>query len=62
MYRRAIGRAGILAGAAIVLVSLGANLLGIGSNPREFGWLQMLGSVLGLLVLAVGLWVRHQVE
>jgi hypothetical protein len=52
-----IGRLGIAAGALVLVISLAANPLGIGSNPREFGWLQMLGSVLGCVILAAGIWL-----
>jgi hypothetical protein len=40
-----------------LLLSLAANPLGIGSNPNEFGWLQMLGAVLGCVALGGGLWI-----
>jgi hypothetical protein len=62
MSKKTLGRAGILVGATVLLVSLAANLIGVGSNPREFGWLQTLGSIIGFVVLAIGLWVRQQVE
>jgi len=45
----------VVLGALGAIVSLSANPLGIGSNLKEFGWLQSLGAVLGLLAVAVGL-------
>jgi hypothetical protein len=57
MSSKLIGRIGIVGGAIVLLVSLSANPLGIGSNPLEFGWLQALGSVLGCLFIAGGMWL-----
>jgi len=62
MSSKLIGRIGIIGGALVLLVSLAANPLGIGSNPLEFGWLQMLGSVLGCLTIAGGLWLSMRSE
>ena len=47
----------MIGGAIVLLVSLAANPLRIGSNPLEFGWLQTLGSVLGCLAIAGGMWL-----
>jgi len=52
-----IGRMGMVGGVILLLASLAANPLGIGSNPLEFGWLQTLGSVLGCLAIAGGMWL-----
>lgn len=52
-----IGQVIIVLGAIAAILSLAANPLGIGSNPREFGWLQSLGAVLGLLAIALGVWL-----
>jgi hypothetical protein len=41
----------------VLVVSLAANPLRIGSNPLEFGWLQTVGSVLGCLAIAGGMWL-----
>ena len=62
MSSKLVGRIGIIGGAIVLLVSLAANPLGIGSNPLEFGWLQMLGSVLGCLAIAGGLWLSMRSE
>lgn len=57
MSSKLIGRIVVISGVILLLVSLAANPLGIGSNPLEFGWLQTLGSVLGCLVIVGGLWL-----
>jgi hypothetical protein len=57
MSMKLIGQIGIILGAVATLLSLAANPLGIGSNPNEFGWLQSLGAVLGLLTIAGGVWL-----
>jgi hypothetical protein len=57
MSWKLIGRMGMVGGAILLLVSLAANPIGIGSNPQEFGWLQTLGSVLGCLAIAGGMWL-----
>lgn len=62
MSRKLIGRIGMAGGAIVLLVSLAANPLGIGSNPLEFGWLQTLGAVLGCLAIAGGLWLSMRDE
>jgi hypothetical protein len=60
MSMKTVGQVGAALGAILLLLSLAANPLGIGSNPREFGWLQMLGSVLGCLAVAGGLWLAQR--
>jgi len=60
MSMQLIGRIGALVGAIVLLLSLAANPLGIGSNPAEFGWLQTLGAVLGCLAIVLGLWLAQR--
>ncbi len=62
MSMKMIGRIGAVLGAILLLLSLAANPLGIGANPAEFGWLQMLGSFLGAVAVAVGLWLSFRQE
>ena len=57
MSRKFIARLIEVLGAILLLVSLAANPLRIGTNPDEFGWLQMLGSFLGAVILAGGMWL-----
>lgn len=57
MTRKMIGRFIAILGGLGLALSLAANPLRIGTNPNEFGWLQMLGSVLGCIMLAGGIWL-----
>jgi len=54
-----LGRIVAILGAVLLLFSLAANPLGLGSNPSEFGWLQALGAFLGCVALAGGLWLAR---
>ena len=56
---KTLGRITAILGALLLLLSLAANPLGIGSNPLEFGWLQALGAFLGCVALAGGLWLAR---
>ena len=60
MSAKLIGQIGVVVGIIVVVASLAANPLGIGANPREFGWLQTLGAVLGLLAISAGLWISQR--
>ena len=60
MTMKLIGQIAVVLGAIVVVVSLAANPLGLGSNPNEFGWLQTLGAVIGFLSIAVGLWLTQR--
>lgn len=60
MSMKRIGQAAIVVGGVVAVLSLAANPLGIGSNPNEFGWLQTLGAVLGVLMMAAGIWLAQQ--
>jgi hypothetical protein len=62
MSRKLIGQTSIALGALLAVISLAANPLGIGSNPREFGWLQSLGAFLGLLTIAGGVWLTLRAD
>jgi hypothetical protein len=53
------GRITAILGALLLIVSLAANPLGLGSNPLEFGWLQTLGAFLGCVAVAGGLWLAR---
>ena len=54
MSKKLIGWIGIIAGALLVLISLGADLVGIGTYPG-IHTAQIVGAVAGLVVLALGL-------
>ena len=45
-------------GVVIILLSLGADLIGIGSDTG-IGWKQLLGAGVGLAVFLFGLWFRR---
>ena len=47
----------IVLGVVVALVSLFADALGLGGVPR-FGWKQTIGLVVGLVLVAYGLWRR----
>ena len=52
------GRGVLVAGVLLVLVSLFADPLGVGGEPG-FGWKQTTGLVIGLALVALGLWRRR---
>ena len=47
----------LVVGIAVVIVSLLADALGIGSNPAAFGPQQIAGTVVGAIVAVVGLFL-----
>jgi uncharacterized membrane protein len=50
----------ILLGILVALVSLFADALGIGTEPRNyFGWKQIVGLIVGLALIGYGLWRRR---
>ena len=50
----------ILLGILVVLVSVFADVLRLGAMPGAFGWKQSLGLVVGLALVAYGLWRRRR--
>jgi mannose/fructose/N-acetylgalactosamine-specific phosphotransferase system component IIC len=54
MSNRARGLVLIAAGALLTLVALGADALGLAAHP-DFGWKQILATVVGVAVAVVGL-------
>jgi len=60
MSQKTIGRVILVLGALGLMASLAANPLGLGSNPREFGWLQTLGAILGCVAIAAGMWLSQR--
>jgi hypothetical protein len=55
MSKRTIAILLIILGAVLAIVSLAADMLGIGNVPG-FGWKQMLGTGVGVLVALGGAW------
>jgi hypothetical protein len=60
MSMKLMGQLTVVLGAILAVLSLAANPLGIGTNPNEFGWLQSLGAVLGILAVAGGIWMAQR--
>ena len=55
MSKRTVGIVLIVLGVLLAIVSLLADALGIG-NGAGLGWKQILGAVVGVLVVAGGAW------
>jgi hypothetical protein len=54
MTRTRLGWLLVLVGGAVLVVSLLADPIGLGSSGGAFGWKQATGTVVGAIVLAVG--------
>ncbi len=59
MSQKSIGFVLIGVGVLVLVVSGFADALGIGGVPG-FGWKQILGSVAGLLVAGIGVWMANR--
>ena len=42
-------------GAIFLLISLTADMIGVGADPLNFGWKQILGSVAGVVIIIIGI-------
>ena len=42
-------------GAIFLLISLAADMIGVGADPLNFGWKQILGSVAGVVIIIIGI-------
>ena len=56
MSKRLIGFALIVIGAAVSILSLAADPLGLGGAPG-IGWKQIIGAVIGIFIVIFGLWL-----
>ena len=56
MSKKTIGVLLIILGVVVLVVSLAADGLGIGGMPG-FGWKQILGTVVGVIVALGGVWL-----
>ena len=56
MSKKTIGFLLIILGVIVLVVSLAADVIGIGGVPG-FGWKQILGAVVGVLVALGGVWL-----
>jgi hypothetical protein len=55
MSQKTIGLVVMVGGAVLLILSLTADLIGIGSYPG-LHWAQLTGAAVGLVVLMFGLW------
>jgi cytochrome c biogenesis protein CcdA len=55
MSRKTQGIVLIVVGVVAVIVSLGADAIGLGAAP-SIGWKQALGALVGVIIVAVGAW------
>lgn len=55
MSQKTIGWVVMIAGAVLLILSLIADLIGLGSYPG-MNWAQITGAVVGLVLLLAGLW------
>ncbi|MBE3067704.1 MAG: hypothetical protein IMZ73_09820 [Chloroflexi bacterium] len=56
MSKKTIGFLLIILGVVVLVVTLAADTLGIGNVPG-FGWKQILGAVIGVIVALGGVWL-----
>ena len=57
MNNKTIGIGLLIIGVIMMIVSISADLTGLGQDPLNFGWKQILGAMAGLVVINVGVWV-----
>jgi len=60
MSKRNLGIALIVVGVLVILISLLADTLGVGSQPAIFGWKQILGAVVGAAIGIGGFFFMRQ--
>lgn len=56
MTNRTIGLISLIGGGLLLLISLLADLIGLGSYPG-LNWAQLTGAAVGLIVLLIGIWL-----
>jgi hypothetical protein len=61
MNKKTIGLILIVAGLALAALSLGADMIGIGSNPGMH-WKQWAGTLAGLLSVVLGWWLGREAK
>jgi len=59
MYKRTFGFVLVFLGVVMLVVSLAADILGLG-NVIGIGWKQILGAVVGILVAVGGGWLASK--
>lgn len=60
MNNKTLGTALLAAGVILLLASLTADVLGFGTDPAAFGIRQIVGTVLGVVAVAVGFFLRSK--
>ncbi len=55
MSRKVIGYAAIVIGLILIVISVFADQIGLGAAQGIFGWKQILGTGLGVILLIVGI-------
>jgi len=60
MSKKNMGYGLIIIGILILVLSLSADLLGLGSGGNAIGWKQWLGAGIGLILAAVGVFLSLQ--
>jgi Mn2+/Fe2+ NRAMP family transporter len=60
MSSRYLGIALIIVGLLVILVSLLADVIGIGANLYVFGWKQILGTCIGVVVCIAGIIISRR--
>ena len=58
MFKKNVGFGLIILGLALLIVSLSADLIGIG-NGTSIGWKQVVGAGVGLLIALGGTWLMQ---
>jgi hypothetical protein len=56
MSKRTIGIVLVIVGVIVLIVSLAADVIGIG-NEAGIGWIQLLGAAVGVVVVLGGGWL-----
>jgi len=60
MNQKRNSKALIISGAIILILSLSADLIFLGGDLNAFGWKQITGSIVGLVLLSVGFFLRRK--
>jgi len=51
----------IISGVIFIVVSLSADLIYLGGDLNAFGWKQITGAIVGLVLLSVGIFLRLKI-
>jgi uncharacterized membrane protein len=59
MSKKTIGLVLIVIGVILAILSLAADAIGIG-NQQGFGWQQILGTIVGIVIILIGIWLPRR--